>query len=120
MNKIVRKILKGVSLTSVLFVFQACYGTPQDMEQDNHIEGIVKARATGQPVKGIKVNTGIQGHEATTGDDGSFSVYVPLADSYAMKFEDADIAANGAYRSYDTVVANIPGYVYLNILLDTQ
>ena len=27
--KIIRKILKGLSLTAALFVFQACYGTPQ-------------------------------------------------------------------------------------------
>ena len=27
--KVIRKLLKGLSLTSALFVFQACYGTPQ-------------------------------------------------------------------------------------------
>lgn len=27
--KFLRKIFKGISLTAVLFVFQACYGTPQ-------------------------------------------------------------------------------------------
>ena len=38
MKKIIRNILKGVSLTAALFVFQACYGTPQvpptGMEED--------------------------------------------------------------------------------------
>ena len=28
MRKWIRRILKGVSLTTALFVFQACYGTP--------------------------------------------------------------------------------------------
>ena len=28
MRKLVRNILKGCSLTAVLFVFEACYGTP--------------------------------------------------------------------------------------------
>ena len=27
--KVIRKLLKGLSLTSAHFVFQACYGTPQ-------------------------------------------------------------------------------------------
>lgn len=27
--KIIRKLMKGLSLTSALFIFQACYGTPQ-------------------------------------------------------------------------------------------
>ena len=32
MSKIIRNILKGVSLTGALFVFQACYGTPQALD----------------------------------------------------------------------------------------
>ena len=28
--KYLRNILKGISLTAAMFVFQACYGTPQD------------------------------------------------------------------------------------------
>lgn len=28
MRRVLRKILKGASLTAALFVFQACYGTP--------------------------------------------------------------------------------------------
>ena len=32
MSKIIRDILKGVSLTGALFVFQACYGTPQALD----------------------------------------------------------------------------------------
>ena len=38
MKKWVRKILKGISLTAALFVFQACYGSPQIPEnQDKEI-----------------------------------------------------------------------------------
>lgn len=42
--KWIRRILKGLSLTAALFVFQACYGTPQSVpappEED---ETLVKA-----------------------------------------------------------------------------
>lgn len=30
-----RNILKGVSVTTALFVFQACYGTPQGWDPEN-------------------------------------------------------------------------------------
>ena len=35
-----RKIIGGLFLTSVAFVFQACYGTPQDFGNDLLIEGV--------------------------------------------------------------------------------
>ncbi len=35
-----RKIIGGLCLTSVAFVFQACYGTPQDFGNDLLIEGV--------------------------------------------------------------------------------
>ena len=50
----VRRIIGGISFTSALFVFQACYGTPQDFGFDLFIEGQVKSASTGLPVKGIK------------------------------------------------------------------
>lgn len=40
MKKWFRNILKGISLTGALFVFQACYGTPQapQAEPDAEVE----------------------------------------------------------------------------------
>ncbi len=41
MKKWFRNLLKGISLTGALFVFQACYGTPQpppELEEDTQIE----------------------------------------------------------------------------------
>jgi hypothetical protein len=49
-----RKIIGGLCLTSIAFVFQACYGTPQDFGEDLLIEGQVKSKTTGLPIKGIK------------------------------------------------------------------
>ncbi len=34
MRKWIHRILKGASLTTALFVFQACYGTPVPAPQD--------------------------------------------------------------------------------------
>ena len=41
MRKWIHRILKGASLTTALFVFQACYGTPVPAPQDQlsfHVE----------------------------------------------------------------------------------
>ena len=38
-----KNLFKGLCLTSVAFVFQACYGTPQDLGYDLLIEGKVMA-----------------------------------------------------------------------------
>ena len=50
--KWIRNILKGLSLTTALFVFQACYGTPparieepEDTEQVEVVETDVEAEA---------------------------------------------------------------------------
>lgn len=117
---IVRKILSGISLTSVLFVFQACYGTPHDMEMDNQIEGLVRAKATNVPVQGIKVSSAIDGRYAYTGDDGKFSMFLPLSDNYTISFIDVDSTINGSFVNCDTVISDVPGYIYLDILLDTK
>lgn len=117
MKKLFRKILGGLSLTSVLFVFQACYGTPQDMEQDNQFEGVVKSKASGSVIKGIKVSTNFEGRQVYTNESGEFLIFLPIADQYKLTFEDTDSTQNGSFSSYDTVITDVPGYVHLDILL---
>ena len=58
-KKWVRRIVGGLSFTSALFVFQACYGTPQDFGLDILLEGQVKSKSTGLPIQGIKVSVEI-------------------------------------------------------------
>ena len=41
--KWLRKLLKGMSLTAALFVFQACYGTPAGYPDDFFDENVVEA-----------------------------------------------------------------------------
>ena len=38
MKKWIRTLLKGFSLTAALFVFQACYGTPQVEPEDLSVQ----------------------------------------------------------------------------------
>ena len=115
-----RKLLGGLSLTSALFIFQACYGTPQDMGLDIIIEGKVISKQTNMPAKGIRVSVEDKLQYQFTDIDGKFSFYTETAKSYKIKFEDIDTSENGNFFGKDTVLASIDKRVYLNIALQEQ
>lgn len=112
-----RKLLGGLSLTSALFIFQACYGTPQDMGLDVFIEGQVNSKKTGLPVKGIKVSVTDKMQFEYTNAEGKFSLYTETANSYKLKFEDIDSNLNGLFDGKDTLLTKIDKTVYLRIAL---
>ena len=113
----INKLIGGLSLTSAMFVFQACYGTPHDFGLDILIEGQVKSQTTGIPVKGIKVSVEGNMQYENTNDEGKFSFYTEIADSYKIKFEDIDSDQNGTFTNKDTIVTIQNEKVYLDIVL---
>jgi hypothetical protein len=115
-----RKLLGGLSLTTALFIFQACYGTPQDFGLDIFIEGQVKSQKTGAPVKGIKVSVAEKMQYEYTNEEGRFSLYTEIADYYRIKFEDIDATQNGSFNYRDTLLSGINKRVYLNIELEEK
>jgi hypothetical protein len=116
----IRKLLGGLSFTTALFVFQACYGTPQDLGADVYVHGLVKSKKTGLPIKGIKVSVVDNPQYQYTNDDGSFSFYTETAESCKVMFEDIDLNQNGTYNNKDTTLTNLADEVYLNILLEEK
>jgi len=124
MNKKLRNIAKGLSLTSMLFVFQACYGSPQDMDPDVHISGIVLSDTTENPIQNIKVklinkDSGmIQSQQ--TDENGRFSIYTDPSNSYELNFSDIDSTENNVYIEKDTIISNVGGSTYLKISLEKQ
>ncbi len=115
-----RKVLGGLSFTSALFIFQACYGTPQDMEPDMQLEGKVVSRASGLPVTGIKVTLEGVNLVDTTNQNGEFSIFTNFANSYKLIFEDVDSTLNGAYLRHDTIISGDNDYAFVNVLLDNR
>jgi putative lipoprotein (rSAM/lipoprotein system) len=113
----VRKIIGGLSFTSAMFIFQACYGTPQDFEYDLLIEGKVKAQATGLPIKSIRVSVADDVQNILTDEAGSFSFYTFMKDSITLRFEDIDSAQNGLFASKDTVLTDFSKEVFVEIAL---
>ena len=49
--KWLRNILKGVSLTAALFVFQACYGAPQVPDEEVREAELVQTKAEEAPAE---------------------------------------------------------------------
>ncbi len=116
-RNLARKIIGGLSFTSALFIFQACYGTPQDFESDLLIEGKVKAQATGLPIKGIRVSVSDDEQKLMTDETGSFSFYTLMKDSISLRFEDIDNAQNGSFATKDTVLKELDSEIFLDITL---
>ena len=116
----IRKIIGGLSFTSAMFVFQACYGTPQAFGDDLLVEGQVKSKTSGLPIKGIKVSVADKMQSEYTNDDGRFSIYTELRDNVKIKFEDVDLLQNGTFLNKDTVLINLKERVFLNITLEDK
>ncbi len=119
-RKISRRILNGLSLSAMLFVFQACYGAPQDFEIDIQLEGIVKGKDSMQPIEGIKVQIPGSSQYTLTDKDGKFQMFIPYTASYNIQFLDIDSLTNSHYRDTATTVTTEDDYIFLNILLETK
>lgn len=115
-----RKILGGLSLTSALFVFQACYGSLQDFGIDFLVEGKVKSKISGLPIKGIKVSVDENMQYSLTDDNGRFSFYTVHRDSLLVKFEDIDSSQNGLFNNRDTLVTGVQERVFLEISMEEK
>lgn len=119
-RKQIKTLLGGLSFTTALFVFQACYGMPQDMQDDVFIQGKVVSQSTKLPIEGIKVESDIYMHSGVTNSLGEFAFYTPWADSLKLSIEDTDPESGGDYISKDTLLANPEHEVFLNIALEEK
>ena len=120
-QKFLRWFYGTICLGTVAFVFQACYGMDRDYGYDVRIQGIVKSKTTGQPIKGIKVSIENIFQYDLTDDEGQFTTYVPMNSAYKLKFEDIDSIDNGEFIPKDTVLTNITDKsIFLNISLDEK
>ncbi len=119
-RKILRKIYGALSLSSSLFVFQACYGTPHDMGMDVYIQGFVKSKTTNIPITGIKVSIENHPQYEMTDSIGGFKIYTSRDTEYKLKFEDVDSTKNGMFLPKDTIVKIINESTFLNVRLDAK
>lgn len=107
-----RNILKASTLTTALFIFQACYGTPQ---RDFYEPGLaamsfyVVSDETGAPLEGISINvnegSGIR-ELGKTGADGRCSVEIPYFRNEPGPYMSIQDPAS-AYMTRDTMLADL-------------
>lgn len=116
----IRTLIGGLSFTSAMFIFQACYGTPQDIGYDLHVQGQVKSKTTGLPIEGIKVSVADNMQYEITDENGMFSFYTEVLPDLSFKFEDVDAGKNGKFLEKDTVLTELSENVYLDIMLEEK
>ena len=110
--KWLHNILKGISLTGALFVFQACYGSPQEPmwdANDAQMSFSVVSHASGEPLEGVQISqTDFGGTRALgkTGADGKCKVQFSYRTNHRgpyLRFEDG----NELYAVKDTVLDDL-------------
>ncbi|MBO7069778.1 MAG: hypothetical protein J6S62_03330 [Bacteroidales bacterium] len=115
--KWLHNLLKGASLTTALFIFQACYGMPQNAMLDEYGEApmtfLVHSKATGAPVEGVLVqgssneNGGMAYRNlGVTDSNGVCKVNIPYYRNVRgpwLRFEDP----SGNYAVKDTVLYDL-------------
>ena len=113
--KLFRNLLKGLSLTSALFVVQACYGTPQPSMFGEGGEAPMSfslvANDTGEPLEGISIiGNRVDGENqyqlGVTGADGKCQTVIPYMRNIEgpnLKFEDPE----GKYSATDTTLTDL-------------
>ena len=115
MRKWLHNLLKGASLTTALFIFQACYGVPQPALYEDYGEAAmsfsIMSRSTGKPLEGIVISGSERsnGHYqelGVTGPDGRCSLKIPYARNFEgpfLRFEDP----SGVMAPKDTSLADL-------------
>lgn len=109
-------LLKGVSLTGALFVFQACYGVPQPPLLGEGglapMNFTLLSGKTGEPLPGIRIlGSDVEQRDdleelGTTGEDGRCHVEIPYTRNLKgpfLRFEDPD----GVLAAKDTTLADL-------------
>lgn len=115
-----RGIIGGLSFTSALFIFQACYGMPQDFYPEIRFSGLVKSKTTGQPIKGIQVSIKELNWIDYTNDEGEFLMFTEKIDQATLRFEDVDSTEHGSYASKDTLLMEPAEETFLEIELEEE
>lgn len=109
--KWLRGLLQASAFTSVMFIMQACYGTPNYRNEESFsyevkMSGVVTDSASAQPLSGIYVSADISDEVAVSNENGQFSlsfmVYSDSEDGYNLNFSDS----LDRYAPLDTLIVS--------------
>ena len=109
--KFIRNLLKGISLTAAMFVFQACYGS-EEWYSDTNMNFHVVSAEDGSPMSHVKIRSQLQVGDTAqdwyllgyTNDEGDASVWVsPNYDGNSQTLF-RFVADDPAYAVKDTII----------------
>lgn len=111
---IIRNLLKGISLTAAMFVFQACYGTNEGWYVENNMTFHVVSAEDGSPMPHVKIRSQLQVGDTNqewyllgyTNDEGIASVWVDYNYSENSQILFRFVADNPDYAVKDTLINN--------------
>ena len=102
-SKALRWLLGTLGVTSIAFVFQACYAPYYGDDYDRCINGEVLSATTHKPIKGIRVTGNDQPGYEETDSTGAFHIHLPISRDYNIRLEDQSDSLR-AYLPKDTII----------------
>ena len=125
MYKWLRGLMKASALTTVMFIMQACYGTPKNEFVRINISGYVTDKSNGQPLQGIQLEAshldGDYDHVIVyTDENGYFEMAQWDYFDRIPQFNIEAVDTVGNYRSFDTLVSADSDLTELKIKLESN
>ena len=123
--KWLRGLMKASALTTVMFIMQACYGTPSMYDMaEIQLSGRVVDKATGKPLNGICLNVfkadGSDPIVGYTDENGCFELVqwgnIHRVSSFTLEVKDME----GYYKPFDTLVMSDTDLTALKIKLESN
>jgi len=109
--KWLHNLLKGLSLTTALFIFQACYGTPEWLH-DSEMSFKVLAAESGDPLEGVSISSRVEAAEyldwipcGMTDAQGEAHVWFGTMDGTPPQFRFEKAGTD--YQAKDTVLTDL-------------
>lgn len=126
--KWLRGLMKASALTSVMFIMQACYGTPKDMDGivEIHISGYVTDKANGQPLQGVQLHVfhadGWSGcHDFGNSDENGYFEMLQWGNIHRVSQLTIEVEDDeGLYQPFDTLVFSDTDLTGLRIKLQSN
>ena len=126
--KWLRGLLKASALTTVMFIMQACYGTPKDLDDIVEINlcGYVTDKVTGQPLQGVQLHVfhadGWSGcHDFGNSDENGYFEMRQWGNIHRVSQLTIEVEDNeGNYQPFDTLVFSDTDLTALRIKLTTN
>ena len=123
--KWLRGLMKASALTTVMFIMQACYGTPKKEFVRINISGYVTDKSNGQPLQGIQLEAfhseGDYDHVVGyTDENGYFEMSQWDFFDKVSQFTIEAVDTLGNYRSFDTLVSSDSNLTELKIKLESD